>query len=195
MARFGFYFIFYLPFIFCSSKKIRFHTTSVKCEHDPVLYNGTTNCFIKPYRNGTQLSTIEYNFQKPCHELWLHEQFFFKFGGSGKYRQWMINNDENLCGFYDGTATPGIFMGLTKKALERVSPKTMHACPYTGVEGISNLDIDDIVANKIPQVIPTGDYRFVLRFHTITNNTFLVVTIGGHIDAVNPLEAMAMGRK
>lgn len=159
------------------------------------MYNGTTNSNIKPYRNGTRLTTIEYNFRKPCHDFWIHERFFYKFGGSAKYRQWMFNYDENLCGYYDGSVKPGLFFSIAKRVFERITPKTLHACPFHGVEGISRLDIDDIVSNHIPQVIPTGDYRIVIRFHTTENKTFLTVTIGGHIDALKPLEAIPMGRK
>lgn len=155
----------------------------------------TVSSKIKPFRNGTRLTTIDYNFRKPWHDFWIHDRFFYKFGGSAKYRQWMFGYDENICGYYDGTAKPGLFYAITKGVFERISPKTLHAGPYTGVEGIIRIDIDDLVSNTIPQVILTGDYRIVIRFHTTTIKTFFMVTIGGHIDALKPLEAMPMGRR
>lgn len=178
-----------------SAKKIYFRVTSLKCEHDPEIYNGTANCFVKPFRNGTRLETIEYNFRKPCHDFWIHLMFFYKFGGTTQYRPWMFNNDEDLCAYYKGTAKPGIFFALIKRAMEIITPRTLHACPYYGVEGVTSINVGEIVSQSLPQVIPTGDYRLYIRFHTRTNQTFLQVTMGAHVDALNPMEAIGMGRK
>lgn len=136
MIKFEVYFILYLQIFhvnsLTSSKKINFRTTSVKCG---IILKCTTErqTFIKPFRNGTRLTTIEYNFRKPCHDFWVHERFFLKFGENAQYRQWMFDYDENLCGYYDGTVTRGLFFSISKRVFERISPKTLHACPYTGV--------------------------------------------------------------
>lgn len=92
------------------SSFVSFRTTNLKCEHDPSIYNGSTNCFIKPFRNGTRLVTIEYNFRKPCNDFWIHQKFLYKFAGSGQYRPWMFDNDEYLCGYYDGTTNLEFFL-------------------------------------------------------------------------------------
>lgn len=89
---------------------------------------------------------------------------------------------------------PGIFFSLIKRVLDDISPKTLHACPFHGVEGVRSLDMNSVFS-FMPQVIPTGDYRVFIRFHTKTNKTFLMVTIGGHIDAIKPLDALQMGKK
>lgn len=199
MHRIKFFFLicifFQSNFYLVLSSNFYFHVTSLKCEHDPTMYNGSTNCFVKPFRNGTRLETIQYNFRKPCNDFWIHMMFFFKFGGSAQYRPWMFNNDEDLCAYYKRNAKPGLFFSLVKRAMEIITPETLHACPYYGIEGIKSINVGEIVSQSIPQVIPTGDYRLYIRFHTRTNKTFLQVTMGAHVDALNPMEAMGMGKK
>lgn len=167
--------------------------TNLKCEHDRLIYNGTFNCFIKPFRNGTQLTTVLYTFRKPCNDFWFHFVVSYKFGGTAHYRQWMFNYDENLCTWFDGDGKPGMWFALIVAAMDHFTPNTIHACPYFGVEGVRAVDIEAIVSRILPQVIPTGDYRVCLRYHTTANKTFMTITLTMHIDAFKPLDAMPMG--
>lgn len=170
---------------------IKFRIKSLKCEHNATFYNGSTNCFIKPTRDGFGITTIQYNFRKPCNDLWLHLYIMYKF--TGQYRQWMFSGDESICNIEDGSTPPGIFFKYVFAAVHYVTPKTLHKCPFVGVEGVTAVNIDKIVSNTIPQVVPRGDYRIILRFHTKTNETFFVVTIGGVIDAIRAIDNVSMG--
>lgn len=178
--------------------KIKARLTSVKCVVPPSEYNITSTCGIKSFRNGTQLLTYIMNFHKPCYDFWAHLMILYKFGGSAQYRPWLFNNDEDVCAAATGRATLSLWYTLLRVAIDRFSPSTLHKCPYYGVEGLNRKNLGDIIAHAVPHVLPTGDYRVFMRFHTSTNVTFFHVTIGVHVDAVNPLEAISMvsmGRK
>lgn len=180
-------------------KKFGVHITSVRCTvPQPNIYNATSNCGLKSFRNGTQLTTITLNLPKPCNDVWAHLMSLYKFGGSAQYRPWLFDNDEDVCGFFNGKTKLSLWFTLLKAAMDYVSPGVVHKCPYVGVEGWKAVNAEDIIARAIPQVVPTGDYRVYLRFHTTDNVTVMEVIVGLHADAVNPLEAISMvsmGRK
>lgn len=117
----------------------------------------------------------------------------YRFGGTAHYRQWLFNNDENICTWFDGNGKPGMWFALIAAAMDHFAPNSLHACPYFGEEGVRAVNIDEITSRVMPQLVPTGDYRVHLRYHTTTNKTFFAVTLTGHIDAINPLEAIPMG--
>lgn len=190
-------FIFLLLFTSTSDsgfiKQVKFRLTNLKCVSNPSSqYNNTNKCFIKPYRNGTQLTTVLMDFEKPCDDFWVHFIVSYKFGG-GNFRQWMFNYDENVCEWFDKNGQPSLWMKLVKIAVDQITPRTIHPCPFYKDEGIKAINIDLIVSKLLPQVVPTGDYRILMRYHTKTNDTILTLTLTSHIDAMRPLEAMPMG--
>lgn len=127
------------------------------------------------------------------HDFWMHFVVSYRFGGTAHYRQWMFNYDENICSWFYNSGKPGIWFSLIISAMNYFSPKTIHACPYMGEEGVKAVDIDSIVSRVLPQVVPTGDYKILLRYHSKVNKTFMVITLTGHIDTMKPLEAIPMG--
>lgn len=106
----------------------------------------------------------------------------------------MFNCDEDICGIYNGTKRPGLFFSFVKAAVELVTPNTLHKCPFYGIEGVKAVNLDEIVSRAIPQVVPRGDYKIVLRFHSSGNRTFFVVTLGGVIEALRAIDNVPMGR-
>lgn len=63
-----------------------------------------------------------------------------------------------------------------------------------GIEvGVDNLDFDSFMPSVIPQLIPTGDYRALIRFHTSKNETILQVLVTVNIDAIDKIKAYDMG--
>lgn len=178
-----------------STKKLKTHLTSIKCANHPSEFNLTSTCGIKPFRNGTQLLTISMNFHKSCNDLWLHVMFFFKFGGTTQYRPWLFNSDESMCDYFDERKTHSLWFGFMIEGVNFVAPNHIHKCPYFGEEGVKAVELDAMIAHAIPHVLPTGDYRIYFRLHTTTNMTLFDSTIGLHVDAFNPLEAIPMGRR
>lgn len=172
---------------------IRFRIKSIKCDADDEVYmgHGTMNCSVKPTRDGSGLTTIMYNFRKPVYDAWFHLYILYKF--TGQYRQWMFNIDEDVCAFTGGTAPLGRFMSFVVPAIKSVEPSLVHPCPYSGILGLNARNIDKIVSRSIPQIVPRGDYRIVLRFHTKANRTFINVVLGGVIEAINAIDNISMG--
>lgn len=149
------------------------------------------NCSIKPTRDGTGLTTILYNFRKPVYDAWVHLFILYKF--SNQYRQWMFNIDEDVCAFTANPDILGRFMSFVVPAIKSVEPSLVHPCPYSGVVGLNARNIDNIVSKAIPQIVPRGDYRIVMRFHTKANKTFITAVLGGVIEAINAIDNIPMG--
>lgn len=59
--------------------------------------------------------------------------------------------------------------------------------------GTENLEYDAFLPNVIPQLIPDGDYRTLVRMHTSKNETFLQILITINIHAIDKMKAYDMG--
>lgn len=169
-----------------------YRMTNIKCTTNSTIYNGTTDCSIKPNRRGDKITNIMYHFGKPCNDMWVHLTLFYKY--TNEYRQWMIDVDEDLCGIFGRTLKPSILVGLVVEAARKLVPYMIHSCPYTGWEGLRNASIDDLLSQSFPQALPRGSYRILLQFHQkISSQSFFDVLLTLNIDPVNPLDEMKMG--
>lgn len=84
------------------------------------------------------------------------------------------------------------FIYFYARGLRKYAPGLIHPCPYIGEEGLKDGDIEAIMGETVPQVIPKGLYQILLRFHLTDNQTFLNVYITCQVDAKDPLKAFDM---
>lgn len=168
---------------------------SLKCEHvDPSIYDGIVNCSIKTSRNGRAVTNVRYFYGKPVFDLWVQIKVYYRFPTSTQFRPWMIDLEVDIC---KTTAKLAQFKGFAfflASSLMKNTPGLIHPCPYLGDEGLKDADISVIVSDAIPQIIPKGLYKLLLRFHLKNNQTFLNVYVTVHIDAKDPLKAFDMGK-
>lgn len=179
-------------FVLTKNKELFFRMTNLKCTSNSTIYNGTTNCFIKANRQGDKLTTIMYYFGEPGNDIWVHGTLFYKY--TNEYRQWMIDVDVDGCGIVGGTVKPSIIVGLVVEAARVLVPYLFHPCPYYGWEGLRNGSMDKLLSETVPQIIPRGTYRVLLRFHKKNDkHSFFDVLLTFNVDPVNPLDEIKMG--
>lgn len=82
---------------------------------------------------------------------------------------------------------------MFEAALKAKLPNIIHACPYKGVEGVWGMNANEVFGNILPQIIPTGTYKMVLRFFLTGNITIFTVEVVNDVDAVNVLKRVEMG--
>lgn len=58
---------------------------------------------------------------------------------------------------------------------------------------MENMDFDSFMPSVIPQLIPAGDYRGLIRFHTSKNDTIFQVLVTVNINAIDKIKAYEMG--
>lgn len=180
--------------IFIDAKELhKIKVTGLKCVKNSSVYNGTLKCLLKPSRDQTGTATLLYNLTEPANDIWVQLKVFYKY--TNEYRQWLFDFDINICKIMKGVDKPNMLQGLVLKSLFTHYPTFVHKCPYHGWEGVTDLNITKVINSAIPQLVPTGDYRLLLRYHLTDNTTFLAITISGHVDALNILERVEMGKK
>lgn len=167
--------------------------TGIKCISDHSIYKGVHRCYKNATRNRRGLSTIQYNFIEPATDIWVHLKVFNRY--TNGYRQWMVDYDSNYCNILKGIERPNLVNELILMSLRKHVPGLVHKCPYVGWSGIKDVDLPAVLNTAIPQLIPAGDYRVMLRFHIADNRTFLTAIISGSIDSIHPMDRMGMGRK
>lgn len=145
------------------NKLSNFRVTNIKCTTNSTIYNGTTDCFIKPNRQGDKTTNIMYYFGKTCNDMWVHATLFYKY--TNEYRQWMIDVDENLCGIFGRTGKASILVGLIVEAARTIVPDMIYSCPYNGWEDLQNASMDLLLSQSIPQAFSRGSYQILLQFH------------------------------
>lgn len=82
---------------------------------------------------------------------------------------------------------------LFLKSLEDVVPHFIHTCPYKGTHEALDMDVDKLISQMFPQVIPEGEYKVVIHAHTTSNETIGIITVKGLMKAKNFWQTMQIG--
>lgn len=82
---------------------------------------------------------------------------------------------------------------LVVNSIKRNINGLIHQCPYEGMVNFTNVNINDFMSSALPQIIPTGTYKVVLRLHTSANITFSRFEFVGVGDAVDVMKRMQIG--
>lgn len=167
--------------------------SGIKCTSDPTIYKGFHRCYKNATRDRRGLTTIQYNFLEPGTDIWVQLKVFYKY--TNGYRPWMVDYDSNYCNIQRGIEKPNLVNELILMSLKKHVPGLVHKCPYIGLQGLKDVDLPAVLNTAIPQLIPAGDYRLLLRMHLADNRTWMSIIISGHIDSVHPLDRMGMGKK
>lgn len=78
-------------------------------------------------------------------------------------------------------------------AIEKLAPGLVHPCPYEGRNELIGKNFEQFTDFAIPQIIPTGLFKFVLRFHTRANVSYGDIIATVHIDAKDIMKRMDIG--
>lgn len=172
----------------------RVKVKNIKCENtDPTIYNGRPNCFIKPTRDGVGNTTISYIYGKPAYDVRAQIKVYYKY--TGGMRPWMIDIDLDVCNNFlaeNNTRLPTFVQLLVKSSMKNY-PELVHPCPYKGDEGLHNANMDKMVSDLLPQIVPTGEYKIQFRLHLKDNRTYVDHFLTIFIDAKDPLKRINMG--
>lgn len=58
---------------------------------------------------------------------------------------------------------------------------------------MEDFDLDAFMPSIIPQLIPAGDYRPFVRFHTSKNETIIQLLVTINVNAIDKIKAYDMG--
>lgn len=72
-------------------------------------------------------------------------------------------------------------------------PGLIHPCPYEGRIEVIGKNLEQVTDFAVPQIIPTGLYKFLLRFHTRANVSLGDVVTTVQIDAKDIMKRMQIG--
>lgn len=160
---------------------------------DPSIYNGSVaKCSIKPTRNGHGVTNIMYLFRKKAYDIRLQVKLSYKFPTGTKFLPWMGNFDVDVCKVMEIGHNISTLAELAMKSALKNAGNLIHKCPYYGEEGLKNGDMQDILSEILPQIIPKGIYGIFMRFHISDNRTYLTLFFTVEVDAVNPLKSFHM---
>lgn len=173
-----------------TNKTNRFFLKAIKCTKNEENIK-KVKCHLKPTRDGYGLTTVAFETAKPLNDIWIHLKVFYKFGTI--YRPWMVDTDVELCCTIAETCDSMLIIRLLIKALKRCTQNFVHKCPYEGLNGMYDRNFDAIFTEMVPQVIPRGEYKFILRFHTKANESIFMVELKAELKAENVMETMIMG--
>lgn len=79
------------------------------------------------------------------------------------------------------------------QAVKKQVPGFIHDCPYYGRAGGRNIDVNAIISHVLPQVIPTGTYKLVIRLYKPKNTTIGVMEFIADGDAKDVINRMKIG--
>lgn len=170
-----------------ANHSINFYINNLKCNfNESWSYNNT--CFFKPTRDRSGKATIYGYLKRPIYDVYLDLKVFYKYR---VYQPWMISFDGDVCGPWEGTSTPPKMLKLILENTHVHS--TAHSCPFIGMVGFTQLNFNALFSRIYPQVIPNGEYRNFLRWHSSTNITYFELMFQGIVEASHVLESFQMG--
>lgn len=171
---------------------VKLRMKAIQCKAYPSIYNGSISCSLKPTRDGTGYTTALYNFAKPATDLWASMDTYFKYGTIFRNFR-MFNLDIDVCAAMADTDSIINIARFVYNGVSKTIPGLLHKCPYFHVEGFRNISIEKTANEILPQIIPKGEYKAVVRGHTKANQTFAIVSMLFLVDSVDPLKSMQIG--
>lgn len=94
---------------------------------------------------------------------------------------------------FSGESIFDIFGRSLVKAVKEESPSTIHKCPYSGLEGVTGININKLMRPVLPNIMPTGTYKLLLRFHCKDNTTIFTVEVVANVQAEDVMKRIPMG--
>lgn len=107
----------------------------------------------------------------------------------------MLDLDVDVCAALENMNDAPLIARYALRGFQKTIPGLLHKCPYHHIEGFRNISVDKTANEMLPQMIPKGEYKIMVRGHTRNNQTIFFVTMIFLVDAVDPLKSMEMGKK
>lgn len=87
-----------------------------------------------------------------------------------------------------------VFADAFLQTLEDEVPALFHKCPYQGLIGVWGINIDRLMSSVLPQIVPAGLYKVLIRFHTSKNSSIANVEVIAQVDAADIMKRINMGK-
>lgn len=164
-------------------------------EVNTTMYFNLT-CNLEPSPSGQNLLNLMSFDSKLIDEVWISIKAYYK--KEDKFQQFLPDLEYDICGFLGdlgkNQSAFGLLLYRFLSNLEKNTENLIHPCPFSGNFGVRKYDAGELVANSMPNFLPLGLYKVVIRyFAKSTNVTYFRAVAYGEVTAVDEIRSYNVG--